>query len=78
MLVKEMKFILLHERRIKLRNGIYIAALEEDKTAAVTHHAKLELNIKKIEEAVKQVQETSVTYKKELAQLEVEISITAK
>ena len=49
MLVKEMKFILLHERGIKLRNEIYIAALEEDKTAAVTHHAKLELNIKKIE-----------------------------
>ena len=78
MLVKEMKFILLHERRIKLRNEIYIAALEEDKTAAVTHHAKLELNIKKIEEAVKQVQETSVTYKKELAQLEVEISTAQK
>ena len=44
----------------------------------MTHHTKLELNIKEFEEAVKQGQETSVTNKKELAQLEVEISTAQK
>ena len=67
MLVKEIKFILLHQRRIIPWNEFYIAALEEDNTAAVTHHAKLELNANEFEEAVKQGQETSVTNKKELA-----------
>ena len=44
----------------------------------MTHHTKLELNIKEFEEAVKQGQEISVTNKKELAQLEVEISTAQK
>merc|ERR1712238_365093 len=60
------------------RNENFIAGLEEDKIAAVTHHTKLELNIKEIEEAVKQGQEISVTNKKELAQLEVDISTAQK
>ena len=50
------------------RNEIYIAALEEDKTVAVIYHNQLELNFK----------ETSVTNKKELAQLEIEISTAKK
>ena len=44
----------------------------------MTHHAKLELNANEFEEAVKQGQETSVTNKKELAQLGVEISTAQK
>jgi len=47
------------------RNDFFIAGLEEDKIAAVTHHTKLELNIEEFEEVVKQGQETSVTKKKE-------------
>ena len=40
----------------------------------MTHHTKLGLRIKKIEEAVKQGQPCLVTNKKELTQLEVEMS----
>ena len=44
----------------------------------MAHHTKLGLRIKKIEEAVKQGQEISVTNKNELTQLEVETSIAQK
>ena len=60
------------------RNGVNMKGLEKDKTAAVTHRTKLDLEVKELEEAVQTGKETLEGNKKELARLNKEIAKAEK
>ena len=60
------------------RNAVYVKSLEKDKTAAMTHKTKLDLECRELEEQLVQGTETLASNKRELAKLNTEISKVEK
>ena len=60
------------------RNAIYVKSLEKDKTAAMTHKTKLDLECQELEEKLAQGQELLASNKRELAKLKEEIAKVEK
>lgn len=60
------------------RNAVYIRSLESDRTAAMTHRTKLDLECKELEEQLSLGKETLASNKKELTKLNDEISKVEK
>eukprot|EP00581_Thalassiosira_minuscula_P013662 CAMPEP_0183727262 /NCGR_PEP_ID=MMETSP0737-20130205/25262_1 /TAXON_ID=385413 /ORGANISM="Thalassiosira miniscula, Strain CCMP1093" /LENGTH=1291 /DNA_ID=CAMNT_0025958855 /DNA_START=198 /DNA_END=4073 /DNA_ORIENTATION=- len=66
------------KKNAKKRNAVYVKGLEKDKTAAVTHRTKLDLECKELEEQLAQGQELLASNKRELAKLNAEIAEAEK
>ena len=55
------------------RNAVYVKSLEKDKTSAMTHKTKLDLECQELEEQLTQGSEVMASNKRELAKLNAEI-----
>lgn len=60
------------------RNAVYVKSLEKDKTVAMTHKTKLDLECRELEEQLVQGKETLASNKRELAKLNTEIAKAEK
>ena len=60
------------------RNAAYVKGLEKDKTAAMTHKAKLDQECRELEEQLAQGREVLASNKRELAKLREEIASVEK
>ena len=60
------------------RNAVYVKSLEKDKTVAMTHKTKLDLECRELEEQLVQGKEVLASNKRELAKLNTEIAKAEK